>query len=180
MDAAQTPSAQIRSIVATALSESGMGQRRLEATRSLPAWSLRGIMDPSREQAPSVDRAADILTALGYELRICRREAVSAAASKPSRSTLRPPHVDPDAPAPLSGTALETVSDRRLAEILAAVADEWEALNEAGRVSLETRIWTLHPDLRERERRLARVVGWLGWRVVEDDARPAAASKKIR
>ena len=63
--------------------------------------------------------------------------------------------------------ALIPVSDRRLATILAVLGDEWDALNEAGRASLVVRFWAAHPDLRERESRLARVVGWLGWRVIE-------------
>ena len=157
-------------------------QRRVEAEGLHPLARRTGlgigqIRSICKGRAPLLTTVSQVCAALGYELRICRREAVSAAASKPSRSTSRIREVDPGAPAPPSGTALETVSDRRLAEILAAVADEWEALNEAGRVSLETRIWTLHPDLRERERRLARVVGWLGWRVVEGDARPADGGK---
>ena len=56
------------------------------------------------------------------------------------------------------------MSDRRLAEMLAAVADEWEALNEPGRSSMAKRFWHDHPHLRERAdalagRRLARLAG---------------------
>ena len=188
MDIAQTPSAQIRSIVAAALSESGMGQRRLEATRSLPVWSLRGIMDPSREQSPSVDRAADILAALGYELVIRPREAVStgAAASEktrqiaPIRRVFSERSNEAASPEPAPGAALEPVTDRHIAEAVAVLADEYDALNARGRESLLMRFWAVHPDLRERERRLARVVGWLGWQVVEGDARPAASKPHVK
>ena len=185
MDTAPDLSAQIRSIVAAALSESGMGLRRLEATRSLPAWSLRGIMDPSREQSPSVDRAAEILAALGYELVIRPREPVSGPApdrpgsvSRPRETDLdpsgpppgsvsRPRETDPDPPAPPSAVASEPVADRHVAELLAAIADEYEALNGDGRASLLTRIWGLHPELRERAAarsgpRLARLAGGTG------------------
>ena len=67
--------------------------------------------------------------------------------------------------------------DRGIAEILAALADEYEALDAHGRESLRLRFWGLNPDLRERERTAARVVAWLGWRVVEGRA---AASKKSK
>ena len=46
------------------------------------------------------------------------------------------------------------------------LADEYEALNARGRESLLMRFWAAHPDLRERERSLDRVVAWLGWRVI--------------
>ena len=48
--------------------------------------------------------------------------------------------------------------DRAIAEILAALADEYEALDAYGRESLRLRFWGLNPDLRERERTAARVV----------------------
>ena len=163
-----TPSAQIRSIVADAMSESGMGQRRLEAARSLPAWSLRGIMDPSREQSPSVDRAAEILAALGYELTI---RPVPEPGTAPGAAGDEVVARDDDLPTPVSvpgvepaTPALEAVSDRRLAEVLAVIADEWDACDERGRAGLLARFWGLHPDLRERAaaragRRLARLAG---------------------
>ena len=59
------------------------------------------------------------------------------------------------------------VADRRLAEMLAVLADEFEALDARGQESLTLRFWGLHPDLRERllarqGRRLARLAGGLG------------------
>ena len=168
MDIAPALSAQIRSIVTDALAESGMGQRRLEATRSLPAWSLRGIMDPSREQSPSVDRAAQILAALGYELVIRPRGAVSDTSPEisPSVSRIRETDFEKKSAAeiPPPGSAWEPVPDCGIAEILAALADEYEALDAHGRESLRLRFWGLNPDLRERAdrragRRLARLAG---------------------
>ena len=168
MDIAPPPSAQIRSIVAAALSGSGMGQRRLEAVKSLPAWSLRGIMDPSREQSPSVDRAAEILAALGYELVIRPRAGLSGVSGTPVESVLEPAQSDAGKKSPPSEPALapgaEPVPDRAIAEILAALADEYEALNGHGRESLRMQFWATHPHLRERARtaagrRLARLAG---------------------
>lgn len=181
MKPASTLSAQIRSIVAAALSESGMGLRRFEATKSLPAWSLRGIMDPSREQSPSVDRAAQILAALGYELEIRPREPAPAApyASRNPAKSARFRRVTPEpeapdfaasapgpGPGPGPGETFERVADRHVAEILAAFADEYDAADGRTREALRIRFWHAYPDLRERERRLDRALGWLGWRVV--------------
>ena len=51
-----------------------------------------------------------------------------------------------------------------IAEILAALADEYEALNDHGRESLRMQVWAALPHLRERAdrragRRLARLAG---------------------
>lgn len=46
--------------------------------------------------------------------------------------------------------AMLAVKDRRLAEMLAALADEFEELNERGREALLIRFWDAHPDLRQR------------------------------
>ncbi len=66
------------------------------------------------------------------------------------------------------------VADRRLAEMLAVLADEFETLDARGQESLTLRFWGLHPDLRERGCSLARVVAWLGWRVVSGRAERAS------
>ncbi len=66
----QTPSERIREAVRTALHDAGMGARRFESTRGLRKWALRGLLDPEREQVPSVDRAAEICAALGLELTV--------------------------------------------------------------------------------------------------------------
>ena len=64
------PSEQIRRAVRDALEAAGVGARRFEAAHGLRPWTLRGILDPSRQQAPSVDRAAEICAALGLALSI--------------------------------------------------------------------------------------------------------------
>ena len=65
------PSDQIRHAVREALAAAGVGARRFEAAHGLRPWTLRGILDPTRRQAPSVDRAAEICAALGLSLSIC-------------------------------------------------------------------------------------------------------------
>ncbi|WP_420014231.1 S24 family peptidase [Tateyamaria sp.] len=52
------------------LIDAGVGARRFENDRGLKPWSLRGVLDPSRNQIPSVDRAAEICRALGLDLYI--------------------------------------------------------------------------------------------------------------
>ena len=64
------PSEQIRHAVREALTAAGVGARRFETAHGLRPWALRGILDPTREQAPSVDRAAEICAALGLTLSI--------------------------------------------------------------------------------------------------------------
>ena len=64
------PSEQIRHAVREALAAAGVGARRFETANGLRPWALRGILDPTREQAPSVDRAAEICAALGLTLSI--------------------------------------------------------------------------------------------------------------
>ena len=66
--------------------------------------------------------------------------------------------------APASVEAGAPVTDRAVAEIVSALADEYEELNERGRQSLTIRFWSAFPDLRERAiagegRRLARLAG---------------------
>ena len=70
MPSATRPSEQIRHAVREALAAAGVGARRFEAAHGLRPWALRGILDPTREQAPSVDRAAEICAALGLTLSI--------------------------------------------------------------------------------------------------------------
>ena len=64
------PSEQIRRAVREALAAAGVGARRFESAHGLRPWTLRGILDPTRRQAPSVDRAAEICAALGLTLSI--------------------------------------------------------------------------------------------------------------
>ena len=70
MPNATRPSEQIRHAVREALAAAGVGARRFESAYGLRPWALRGILDPTREQAPSVDRAAEICAALGLTLSI--------------------------------------------------------------------------------------------------------------
>ena len=90
------PSEQIRHAVREALAAAGVGARRFEAAHGLRPWTLRGILDPTREQAPSVDRAAEICAALGLTLSIgpsdgARAEAGDGASGAAAASLREPP-----------------------------------------------------------------------------------------
>ena len=95
MPKATRPSEQIRHAVREALAAAGVGARRFEAAHGLRPWALRGILDPTREQAPSVDRAAEICAALGLTLSIGRsdgsRAEPEAGASGAAAASLREP-----------------------------------------------------------------------------------------
>ena len=62
-------------------------------SQSLPRWALRGILDLSRRQSPSMDKAAEICEALGLELYV-----------GPPRSTSASPGLDYEARTPVNGT----------------------------------------------------------------------------
>ena len=134
---------------------------------------------------PPLRRAAAIASALGYEL-VIRPRGRSAAASNPPPQIYdsapqsqipggsgaggdRPPIYDSASQSqiPGGGVAVETVPDRRLAEVLAVLADEWEAVDDRAQEALLIRFWHAYPDLRERAaarsgRRLARLAGGVG------------------
>ena len=71
------------------------------------------------------------------------------------------------------------VSDRRLAEILALLADEWEASDERSRVQLETRFHAYFPEL-SGGAAVGRVIAWLGWRVIGGKRKPGPDISKGR
>lgn len=148
--------------IRSALTARGLSVRAAERQAGMPQRSIQAVLDG---HMPHLDRAAAIAAALGYKLVI-----------QPVRSGPRPiPDAHSAAPGAASGAggkrstspadvAGVPVEDRRLAEMLAVLADEFEALNERGQESLCTRFWHAHPDLRERAlarqgRRLARLAG---------------------
>lgn len=171
---------QLRRIIRRCVDSEGLGP--LARRTGLGIGQIRSIYTGRAPLLTTVTQACD---ALGYELVIRPRSAVSDTSPAPFPSVSRPPESDASKKSPPSEPALapgaEPVPDRAIAEILAALADEYESLNGHGRESLRMRFWATHPDLRERERRLGRVVAWLGWRVVEGMREgPAAASKESK
>ena len=139
----------------------------------MPQRSMQAVLDG---HIPSLDRAAEIAEALGYELTIRPRDPSAVPEATPAKSPQFRRGSPPAAvPAPAAGAVFEPVADRRIAEVLAVLADTFDALGEPGRELLLAHFWATHPALRERGRRLGRVVGGLGWRVVEGRSGRAAA-----
>ena len=57
----------------------GTSERRFEDDFGLPKWSLRGILDKNRKQAPSIDKAKQICDALGLAFYIGPKDTAQAA-----------------------------------------------------------------------------------------------------
>ena len=106
----------MRKAAQQALAEANVGARRFEAANGLKPWSLRGLLDNSRQQVPSVDRAAEICEALGLEFYIgpprdaSRARNVIAAWDDPNSGASAGAFVTPwpvpmADPAPMAGEA---------------------------------------------------------------------------
>ena len=110
---------------------------------------------------PKFNRAVEICQALGLELRIgppgAVPEPITAALGLPAEATVdevltaieeRPAPLSaspPSAPDPAAG--LVPVTDRGLAELIALLADEWDAANAHGREGLVARFRHAFPEL---------------------------------
>ena len=134
------------------LSETGQTLHGAAVAHGLPRDALRSVLDGHE---PKLSRAIAICEALDLEFYIGPPRVVEVD------EALRR-EISHDVP-----EDLVPVRDREIAAVITSLADEYEALNDPGRRSLLTRFWGLFPDLRGRERELARVVAWLGWQVVE-------------
>ena len=104
-----------------------MSIRALALRANMPVRSIQSVIDG---HVPSVTRAEEICDALGLELYI-----------GPPRSTSAGISGVPD------GSGFVPVSDRRLAGMLATLADEYEAMNPRGRDALATRFDIAFPEL---------------------------------
>lgn len=69
------------------------GARAFERAHNLEKWTLRGFTDPSREQVPSLDRAAAIAKALGLELYIGPPRPTDPSASSTIFGAIQSPEV---------------------------------------------------------------------------------------
>ena len=104
-----------------------MSVRALALRANMPVRSVQSVIDG---HVPSITRAEEICDALGLELYIGPPRSGAAEVS--------------DAP---GGSAFLPVSDRRLAGMLATLADEYEAMNPRGRDALATRFDIAFPEL---------------------------------
>ena len=101
--------------------------RAIAVRAGMPVRSVQNVIDG---HVPSVTRAEEICNALGIELYI-----------GPPRATADVISDVPEAP------GLVPVSDRRLAKMLAILADEYEAMNPRGRDALAARFDIAFPEL---------------------------------
>ena len=134
------------------LNETGQTLHGAAVAHGLPRDALRSVLDGHE---PKLSRVIAICEALDLEFYIGPPRSADADGALRRESS----HDAPE--------GLVPVRDREIAAVITALADEYETLNDSGRRSLLARFWGLFPDLRERERELARVIAWLGWRVVE-------------
>ncbi|MGB0506828.1 MAG: LexA family protein [Pikeienuella sp.] len=63
-----TKGEEFRELLRAAVAKHGVGERRFEQDHGLPKWSLRGILDPNRNQTPNLDKAEEICLGLGWQL----------------------------------------------------------------------------------------------------------------
>ena len=124
---------------------SGESYRSVAARAGVPTRSLTAILEG---HAPSVDRAAAICDALGLEFYI----------GPPRTPDAEPPALSRK---PIEEAVFAPAEDPDFANVVAALADEYQANNDRGRRSLIARFWALFPELRggkagREVRRLAR------------------------
>ena len=139
----------------------GTNPYRAAKEARLPENSIRYLLDGHE---PRAGRLIEICHALGLELyvgppRKSAAEAVGADSGWIREQGERYGDSLPSRPS-------TPIRDRRFAELITVLAEQWEALNEAGRNALLTRFDTFFPDLRKTAR-LERLVGWLGWQVMQ-------------
>ena len=123
----------------------GVGVRKFETDTGLPKWSLRGVLDPTKKNVPSVDRANEICKTIGLELCVV-----------PMRPRRRGRRVSVDSDAP--------ITDEQIAIVLAAIADDYERSDDRARESLVVRFWSSFPDLKARQKGLGKVISSMTWR----------------
>lgn len=118
-----------------------------------------GIKRIFQGHKPSFDRACKLLLEMGLTLDVLEAKPLPP----PSKSPTNPPPVG-------DASAFAPVSDVRLARMLALLADEWEASDERARSQLERRFQLHFAELEGGGGPVRRLVGWLGWRVIEGRA----------
>lgn len=144
-------------IVRSELARRGTNPYRAAVDAGLPQDSIRYL---NQGRDIRVSRFLRICEALGITL------TLGAGRDRP-RSVNEPPHSQI---APMPG-GMERVTDRRLAELLARIADHWDTLDPGGRRRFAGAIeGNLDLAGAEGGAEVRRVVAYLGWRVIEGAA----------
>ena len=131
----------------------GTNPYRAAKDARLPENSIRYMLEGHE---PRAGRLIEICHALGLELYVGPPRKMGAETKDVGEPEAQYGGLLPTRPS-------TPVRDRRFAQMITALAEQWEALNETGRDALLTRFQTYFPDLRK-EGRLDRLVVWLGWR----------------
>ncbi len=160
---------EIVTAVQQAVDRAGGKPYTIERRFRLPEDSIRNIL---KGVEPGTFRMANICAALGLEFYIGPpREALAPLAVEEDSARAQLQKRLHDDPTPVRSAQeygiASPVVDREIAAVIAVLADEYEELDTVRRAGLLTRFRSFFPDLREKERSLARIVAWLGWRDVE-------------
>lgn len=129
--------------------QSGESYRSIAIRAGIPVRSLMRILEG---HAPSIERAAEVCEAIGLELYIGPPREIGGQQSSRHATDAEIDRVGDHRSTPDdSGVARTALSeDRRLADIIQVLVDEFEALNEHRRTTLAARFRGLFPDLRGR------------------------------
>ena len=139
----------------------GTNPYRAAKEARLPENSIRYVLEGHE---PRAGRLIEICHALGLELYVGPPRKRAPEDDGPDADRIREQRERYGELLP--SRPLTPIRDRRLAELLTVLAEQWEVLNDAGRDALQTRFDTFFPDLRKKAR-LERLVGWLGWQVMQ-------------
>ena len=139
----------------------GTNPYRAAKEARLPENSIRYVLEGHE---PRAGRLIEICHALGLELYVGPPRKSAPEDEVPDSDRIREQRERYGELLP--SRPLTPIRDRRLAELLTVLAEQWEVLNDAGRDALQTRFDTFFPDLRKKAR-LERLVGWLGWQVMQ-------------
>lgn len=121
----------IATVIEEALASSGLSAREASARAGSPYL----IRDIRRGHVPSVNRLNRLCRVLDLNLSVSPRQ--------PARSSKTPLELK------IAGgsAARNPVRDRALAELLAAVVEHWDELNEYGRRDFAANVWRTSPLL---------------------------------
>ena len=155
--------AEITAAIRNAIEARGTNPYRAAKDARLPENAIRYLLDGHE---PRTGRLIEICHALDLEVHVGppRKTATGAQGS----GALQVGEQAEPYGGLLPRRPSTPVRDRRLAEMITALAEQWDALNETGRAALLTRFETFFPDLRQGAQ-VERLVVWLGWRAMQRD-----------
>lgn len=132
------------------------------------------VGDIRRGIKPAFDSVFKLLEVLGYDVHITPKDGQQAGPPRRAKSGKTEGSFSTFEDAGEAGQGLAPVRDRQLAEVLAVIIEHYEQNNEYGRRNFIAEVKARWPTLfADGGAPLARVVAWLGWKVL-----PGAASQR--